>query len=210
MRFQELTTVYDGLMASPSGPGFNKGSTTNRLSDLLNHSSLFDDIFLYPPLLEACAHVVGEPFKLSSLLARTLRQGTPAQELHADLPRDSEDRPLFGFILMLDGFRHENGATRFVPGSHRWPDLPSHRTTGSRGRWPGEVLASGDAGTLIVFNASIWHGRTANVTEHPRRSVQGYFVRRNARSGSDFASFLLPSARTRMGQLARYLLSAQE
>jgi ectoine hydroxylase-related dioxygenase (phytanoyl-CoA dioxygenase family) len=38
-----------------------------------------------------------------------------------------------------------------------------------------EVLASGEAGMLIVFNASIWHGHTANVTENLRRSVQGYF-----------------------------------
>jgi hypothetical protein len=210
MRFLELAAGYDEVMASSPGPEYKEGCTTNRLSGLLNYSSLFDDIFLYPPLLEASARVVGEPFKLTSLLARTLRPGTPPQELHADLTRESEDAPLVGFILMLDSFRRENGATRFVPGSHRWPDVPSNRMTDSRDTWPGEVLASGEAGTLIVFNASIWHGHTANVTKHPRRSVQGYFVRRSAQSGSDFANCLLPSTRSRMSQLARYLLSLRD
>jgi hypothetical protein len=210
MRFQELVADYDEVMASSPGPDFNEGSTTNRLSGLLNYSSRFDDIFLYSPLLEASARLVGEPFKLSSLLARTLRPGTPAQELHSDLPRELEDAPLVGFILMLDSFRRENGATRFVPGSHRWPDVPRDRMTDRRDTWPGEVLANGEAGTLIVFNASIWHGHTANLTTHPRRSVQGYFVRRSAQSGSNFANCLLPSTRNRMSQLARYLLSFRD
>jgi hypothetical protein len=61
------------------------------MSDLLTYASVFDDVYLYPPLLEACSHVIGEPFKLSSFLARTVRGGTPAQELHADLARGSED-----------------------------------------------------------------------------------------------------------------------
>jgi len=210
MRLQGLTADYDDVMASSPGPDFKVGGTTDRLSGLLNYSSLFDDLFLFPPLLEASAHVVGEPFKLSSLLARTLRPGTPAQDLHTDLARDSEDAPLAGFILMLDSFRRENGATRFVPESHRWPDVPSKGMTDRRDTWPGEVLASGAAGTLIVFNASIWHGHTANITEHPRRSVQGYFVRRSTQSGSDFANCLLPSTRSRMSQLAQYLLSFRD
>lgn len=37
--------------------------------------------------------------------------------------RDSADWPLVGFILMIDEFRPDNGATRFVPGSHRWAGL---------------------------------------------------------------------------------------
>src|SRR5262245_42848521 len=104
-RFKELSCAYDEVMAVAAGPDFKIGSTTTRMSDLLGHASVFDDVYLYPPLLEACGHIIGEPFKLSSFLARTLRGRTPAQELHADLPRDSPDAPLLGFILMIDSFR---------------------------------------------------------------------------------------------------------
>jgi ectoine hydroxylase-related dioxygenase (phytanoyl-CoA dioxygenase family) len=180
-RFNQLATTYDELMAAASGPDFKIASTTTRMSDLLSYSSVFDDVFLYAPLLEACRHVIGKPFKLSSFLARTLRAGTPAQELHADLPRDSDDAPLLGFILMIDPFRKDNGATRFIPTSHLWPDLPGDRLSNTRTIYPGEILGCGDPGTMILFNGAIWHSHTANVTPHPRRSIQGYFVRRNAR-----------------------------
>ncbi len=43
---------------------------------------------------------------------------------------------------------------------------------------------------MIIFNASVWHGHTANTTAKARRSIQGYFVRcsipRQAQVGSEF------------------------
>jgi len=201
---------YDEVMASASGPDFSVAGTTTRMSDLLNYNPSFAKIFVHPPLLDACAHVIGEPFKLSSFLGRTLRGETPSQELHADLPRDSDDAPLFGFILMIDRFHAENGATRFVPGSHRWDDLPSDRLCNARAAYPGEVLSCGDAGTMILFNGAVWHGHAANITHCQRRSIQGYFVRRNAHSGFDFRTRTLPLARTRMSPLQRYLLSLDD
>src|SRR5215471_18175839 len=90
----ELGLAYDEVMAVASGPDFKVGSTTTRMSDLLNYGSAFDAIFLYAPLLEACGHIIGEPFKLSSLLARSLRARTLPQELHTDLASGSEDTPL--------------------------------------------------------------------------------------------------------------------
>jgi hypothetical protein len=180
------------------------------MSDLLNYGSIFDDVYLYTPLLEACSHLIGEPFKLSSLLARTLRAGTPSQELHADLTSGSGDAPLLGFILMIDSFREENGATRFVPTSQNWTDLPSDRLCDTRAKYPGEVLCCGERGVMIIFNGAIWHGHTANVTSYARPSIQGYFVRRSARSGFDFRNRLLPAARTRMNPSARYLLALDD
>lgn len=209
-RFDQLAVAYDEVMASASGPDFKVAGTTSRMSDLLSHNSVFDDVFLYPPLLEASNHLIGEPYKLSSFLARTLRAESPAQELHADLPRDSGDAPMLGFILMIDPFREENGATRFVPTSHHWPDLPGDRLSDTRTRYPGEVLGCGDSGSIILFNGAIWHGHTANITAHPRRSIQGYFVRRNARSGFDFRNRLDSAARTRMSALARYLMALDD
>ena len=206
----ELTAAYDQVMAAAAGPDFKIASTTTRMSDLLPYASVFDDVYLYPPLLEACSHIIGEPFKLSSFLARTLRGETPAQVLHADLARDSEDAPLLGFILMVDSFREENGATRFVPTSHRWTDLPCDQMSDARTQYPGEVLGCGERGTMIIFNGAIWHGHTANVTPDARRSIQGYFVRRNARSGFDFRNRLLPAARSRVSPLARYLLGLND
>ena len=98
-KLNAMIVGYDEAMAQACGPNFKAASTTDRLSDLLSTSPIFAEVFLVPPLLELCVHSFGESFKVSSLLARTLRAGTPAQALHADLPRNSADAPLLGFIL---------------------------------------------------------------------------------------------------------------
>jgi len=206
-RLSDLTVMYDDVMNSGTGTDFKIASTTIRMYDLVNRGAAFDDVYIQPPLLEACRHAIGEPFKLSSLLRRTLRPDSPAQELHVDLPRDSADAPN-GRIHSYDrSLTPENGATRFVPTSQNWPDVPSERLTHTRSTVPGEVTACGDAGSVIVFDGAIWHGHMANKTSQKRRSIQGYFVRRTAQSGMDFSARMQPETRGRVCALARYLLS---
>jgi len=203
-RLHRFTAAYDAAMASGDHADLKIASTTTRLYDFVNQSPDFDDIYIYPPLLEACSHVIGQPFKLSSTLGRTLRPHTSAQDLHIDIPRNSEDLPMVGFILMVDEFRPDNGATRFIPGSHLWPTAPP---PGHQSSCESEVLARGPAGSLIIFNGSVWHGHTANQSGQPRRSIQGYFVRRQVRSGIDLPVRMKPETLLRISPLARYVLA---
>jgi len=135
------------------------------------------------------------------------RSRTPAQDLHVDVRRDSADWPLLGFILMVDEFRPDNGATRFVPGSHRWPNAPTDSISDLRAEHAGQVLACGRAGSLLIFNGSAWHGHAANTSRDPRRSIQGAFIPRDGRAGTDFAAGMQPETRARLGPLARQVLA---
>ena len=204
-RMDRLINAYTTAVASATGDDIRVGSTSTRVSDFVNRGSEFDDLYVFPPLLEACRNIIGGPFKLSSLHARTVRPHTPAQALHVDVQRDSADWPLLGFILMVDPFRADNGATRFVPGSHNWPGTPadsmSDPLTGQR------VLACGGTGSLLVFNGSAWHGHSANTSSGPRRSIQGAFIPREGRAGTDFAARMPPETRARLGPLARHVLA---
>ena len=175
-RVAEIDLAYDKLMAPSSSPDFKAGSTTDRRYFADNRMA-FEDIYQHPSLLAASAQLIGQPFKLSSLLGRTLRALSPAQHLHTDIARDSAGAPMVGFILMLDAFTPANGATRFIPGSQRFPDVPSDRLADPRLECRGDVVACGDAGSMIIFNAAVWHGHTANTTLKARRSIQGFFVR---------------------------------
>ena len=47
-----------------------------------------------------------------------------APDVHVQLRHRRMRWPLAGFILMIDEFRPDNGATRFVPGSHQWANDP--------------------------------------------------------------------------------------
>ena len=206
-RMELLVGAYTAAMASATGDEIRVGSTSTKLSDLVNRGAAFDDVYVFPPLLDACCRVIGRPFKLSSLHARTLRPHTPAQELHVDVPRNSGDWPLLGFIVMIDEFRPDNGATRFIPGSHRWPGSPADTLSDQRAAYSGEVLACGKAGSLLVFNGSAWHGHTANTSSAPRRSIQGAFIPRGGSAAIDFAARMQPETHKRLSPLARQVLA---
>ncbi len=206
-RVERLANAYTAAVASATVDDVKIGSTSTRVSDFVNRGPEFDPLYMFPPLLEACCLVIGRPFKLSSLHARTVRPCTPAQDLHVDVQRDSADWPLLGFILMVDEFRPDNGPTRFVPGSHRWPGTPADSISDLRAEHAGHVLACGRAGSLLIFNGSAWHGHAANTSSDPRRSIQGAFIPRDGRAGTDFAAGMRPETRARLGPLARQVLA---
>ncbi len=206
-RMERLAIAYNGAVASATCDDVHIGNASTRVADFVNRGPEFDDLYIFPPLLEACGRVIGRPFKLSSFHSRTLRAHTPAEALHVDVQRDSTDWPLLSFILMVDEFRSDNGATRFMPGSHLWPGMPEATMSDVRADHPGQVLACGAAGSLLIFNGSAWHGHTANTSSGPRRSLQGAFIPRGGRAGTDFADRMQPETRARLGPLARQVLA---
>jgi len=204
---EPLVDAYTAAVSSATGADVRVGSTSTRVSDLVNRGEAFDGLYIFPALLAACCRVIGGPFKLSSLVARTLRPHSPAQELHVDVRRDSADWPILGFILMVDEFRPENGATRFVPGSHEWLSTPEETVGDVRADHHGQALACARAGSLLIFNGSAWHGHTANTSDQPRRSIQGHFIPRDGQAATDFAARMQPQTHARLGPLARYVLA---
>jgi ectoine hydroxylase-related dioxygenase (phytanoyl-CoA dioxygenase family) len=203
----QLAAAYDSAVASADPEDVSVGSTTTRVHDLVNRGPEFDALYIYQPVLEACYRVIDRPFKLSSLLARTVRARARAQTLHVDFERDRDGWPMIGFILMLDEFRSDNGATRFVPGSHKWDTIPDDLMNAPLEDYKGQILACGPAGSIIVYDGSIWHGHTANLSAEPRRSIQGAYIRREAQSGVNLPARMSPETLARISPLARYVLA---
>ncbi len=201
-----LSTAYDAIEASATGDEIRIGSTTTRIGNFVNRGPEVDDLYVFPPLLDACCRVIGQPFKLSSLHSRTLRPATPDQSLHVDVRRESADWPLLGFILMVDEFRPDNGATRFIPGSHFWSAVPDDSLSDLQADVPGRGLACGSAGSLLIFNGSTWHGHAANTSARPRRSLQGAFIPRNGSAATNWSARMQPETRARLSPVASYVL----
>lgn len=206
-QMERLPAAYTAAVAAATGDDIRIGRTSTRVSDFVNRGPAFDHLYVLRPLLEACCGVIGRPFRLSAFRARTVHPHTPAQEWHVDVQRGSADWPLLGFILMVDDFRPDNGATRFVPGSHRWSGTPDDTLSDLQADHDEQVLACGNAGSLLVFNGSTWHGHSANASDGPRRSLQGAFVPRDGHGGTDFATRMTPETHARLGPLARYVLA---
>jgi hypothetical protein len=202
-----LTDAYNAAVSSAIREDTKVGSTSTRVEDFVNRGKEFDHLYVLPPLLSACCQVIGRPFKLSSFHARTLHPYSQSGQLHTDVRRNSVDWPLLSFILMVDDFRPENGATRFVPGSHHWPCVPQDTLSDLRTHYDGQVQACGPAGSLLIFNGSVWHDHSANESGKPRRSLQGAFIPRDGHAGTDFAVRMQPETRARISSLAQYVLA---
>jgi Phytanoyl-CoA dioxygenase (PhyH) len=202
-----VAAAYDVAVESAAPDEISVGSSTTRVNGLVNRGPEFDPLYLHPLALEACGRILNEPFRLSTVHARTLRPKTGAQNLHVDYQRDHRGWTMIGFIYMLDPFRDDNGATRFVPGSHLWSTVPPELLAGSNADYPGQVLACAPAGSMILFNGSVWHGHAANRSAEPRRSIQGAYIRRDAESKADLMKSLLPETLSRLSPLAKSMLA---
>ena len=164
-----LAEAYDWAVAT-ADPADVSVRASMRVHAFVNRGPEFDGLYIYPLLLAACGRVIGRAFKLNSMLARTLPPGKPAQALHVDVKRNADGWPLVVFVVMVDEFHAGNDATRFVPGSLVWPREPDE-VVGAADAHVGEVLACGPAGSIIVFNGSVWHGNSANSSSRCRRSI---------------------------------------
>ncbi len=188
-------------VACADGAEVHTGSTSVRVNGILDRVPELGALLDHEALLDAAREIIGGAFRLSSFHSRSVRPGARSQALHQDVAPDDEAWPLAGFILMLDPFTERNGATRFLPGSR---GLAEFSEAGSKGH-PTET-ACGRAGSLIVFDGSMWHGHGPNTTASWRHSVQGAFIPRSARPSVDFERVLSREAVRGLSPAARGLL----
>ncbi len=205
-RVHALQTAYDAAAQTAAPEDVRRGRTSTRITDFVTRDAIFDCIYIWPPALDAARQVVGASFRLSAFHARTLHPGAPAQELHVDIPPTSDAWPMLGLILMVDAFHADNGATRFIPGSHRRAEAPAVILADPFASQPDELLACGPAGSIILFNASAWHSHTANSTALPRRSLQATFIPSTGRPATDFRARMPADVLARLTDTARNLL----
>jgi hypothetical protein len=187
---QRLATAYDRAVIAARAPDLktSRAGSSVRLAELFKYGTAFDDLLALEPVAEACELVIGESFKLSSFGARTVLPGATEQALHVDVRIEQDAWPLVGFIVMVDGFRQDNGATRFVPGSHKWARVWKDATTNLRPGHDHLISACGTAGSVIVFDGSTWHGHGANLTKAPRRSIHGAYIPRDGTAAVKWSS----------------------
>lgn len=179
-----------------------------RLANLANKGEIFRHLYAHPLILAGARQVMGSDVRLSMLNARDVPPGNdPQMPLHQDT---DEDRP-GGFhsataIWMLDDFSPENGATRVVPGSHLFNTSPFD-VLADPSAHPDEVVVSGRAGDVLLFNGHLWHTGGANQSASQRRAILAHYLkaplpgredRRQALSPTIIA-YLTPVERTLLG-----------
>ena len=168
---------------NPVVQAFN-GAQTKQVGGVVGISRTFaTDVLCSPVLLALCDRVLlpscaRYQMNIGHLLQRG--PGSDEQWLHrdesvwSDVPkRDGVELQLASVIALVD-FTRDNGATRIVPGSHRWDDralTPAEQMARPRPEPDQIAFAEMPAGSAVVYTGGVLHGGGANVTSIPRRGV---------------------------------------
>ena len=155
------------LADTPAGRNPFEGAHTRRVYALFAKTRTMDGAALHPLVLGVVERVIGHA-QLSAPTGIEIGPGEVAQILHHDdsiypLPRPHPEMVL-NTMWALDDFVEANGATRIVPGSHRWGDEKPTATTET-------IAAEMAAGSVLFYIGSLWHGGGANRTDRPRLGV---------------------------------------
>jgi Phytanoyl-CoA dioxygenase (PhyH) len=196
-----------------AGHEFKQEEHAHRLSNLVDKGEVFRRAVILPGLLDYVRHVLGPEMKLSSLNARSADpHSEDGQPLHVDMGaiRDERGYWVCNTVWMLDAFTKENGATRMVPGSHKWGTRPQDVMADTMAPHPEEILLTGEAGSIAVMNAHMWHGGTANRTSAPRLAMHAFYCRSDKPQQQYQKRLLRPEVQAGMGPDLRRLLALDD
>lgn len=196
-----------------AGREFRTEEHAHRLANLVDKGDVFRRAIVLPRLLEYVRHVLGPGIKLSSLNARSADPNTDVgQPLHVDMGAIPDERGYWvcNTVWMLDDFTLDNGPTRMVPGSHKWGQRPQDVLEDPLAPHPDEVMLTGQAGTVAVMNAHLWHGGTANRTSRPRLAMHAFYCRRDKPQQQYQKKLLRPDVQAALSPDVRDILALDD
>ena len=166
--------AVDGLLADldeyieskPKGNGNFTGFETKRVHSLFAKTEKIQAFVAHDKVLQMADLALlpfCESYTLQSNSITAIGPGESVQPLHRDdmlypLARDDERNTVCTAFWALSNFSESNGATRMIPGSHRWDDerKPTEEET---------VQAVMPKGSVCLFLGGIYHGGGQNHTQ---------------------------------------------
>jgi ectoine hydroxylase-related dioxygenase (phytanoyl-CoA dioxygenase family) len=163
-----LTNLETSFDVQPAGNSF-EGARTLRVYNLLALDRVWERVPVHPKVLPIVEGVLDPGCLISSLSSIRILPGEVAQPIHADdqlLPIPKPHIPtVCNSMWALTDFTDANGATRLVPGSHRYDHSPDY------GAPYDTIAAEMPKGSVLIWHGSLWHGGGANATDRDRIGI---------------------------------------
>jgi ectoine hydroxylase-related dioxygenase (phytanoyl-CoA dioxygenase family) len=166
----ELVKALEPYEATrPMGRNNFEGEKTRRIYSLAGKGPIFMALAEHPRIVRLVDRLLLPNWLLSTMQSIRIYPDETPQPWHTDdafypIPRP-HPRLALSVIWAIEPFTATNGATEVIPGSHLWgsehPDDRSH--TVSQAIMP--------AGSAIIFEATLWHRGSANVTGGTRLAI---------------------------------------
>ncbi len=156
------------------------GEGVDSVPQLVAHTQTFVPYLTDERVLGTAEAMFGPYVKTSATIGLVNNPGNARGYWHADwpfnqtvanhVPAPYPDAALhLSSIWMLTPFNETTGGTLVVPGSHRMPDNPSGENGVDRNApYPTEVNATGEPGSVLLFDSRMWHAVPPNMSDSPR------------------------------------------
>ena len=193
---------------TPMGSDDFAGFRTRRTGSLIARSPSFRPLATHPSVIAALDRVLGDHttnYQLHLTQVIEIGPDEPGQLIH----RDQWAFDFFPFpagfevechcMWALTDFTDANGATRVIPGSHKWEDR-------LRPTYDQSVPAEMSKGSVLLYIGSLYHGGGANRSAGARRGINvGYTLSWLRQEENQYLACPLEVARTLDDDLLRLM-----
>jgi fumagillin biosynthesis dioxygenase len=218
---EELEALRHGLDAaldSARAQGqilFREGVDVNdrsvRVLHLLDQDPAFAGLIDHRTMRGLVSSVLGERYLLSSLSANISLPGSESMGIHNDLMAVLPEPWIAPYgtnlFICLDDMDEENGATRYLPGSHRF----TTNDMAGDGDLERTVAIPASAGSVVAMDGRLWHTSGPNrSTDRPRRILIAFYVASFIRAQYNWGALLSEAAKSRLSPDVRQLLGLDD
>lgn len=178
-----------------------------RVYNLPEHDPVFVELLRAPRAQEAIGWLLGSHVLVSNFTANIALPGSGSMRVHSDqalvIPEPWTAPWAMNIIWCLDDVRADNGATLYLPGSHRYQTFAEV---------PAEPLGlmkpmEAPAGSFIAMDGRLWHTSGANVTaDQQRRQMFAYYSMDFIRQQMNWEAALSPGTKESLDDDARRML----
>lgn len=159
-------------------PVLDPNASNVRVFYLLELDAIFRELIAHPLAVDMVRTLLGRQFLISNFTANIARPGSKSMALHSDqslvVPEPWVQPWSLNVIWCLTDVTFENGATLFIPGSHKWRSRAEVPADADKRLRPFEAKA----GAFVVMDGRVWHTSGANVTADQDRAMMfGYYTK---------------------------------
>ena len=204
---EEAEAASESLGLPVTIEALDPGGRNRRVYDLVARGSVFEGLAEHPVVLAAVEALLGADIILSNFTANTALPGSGSMNAHCDqstvMPEPWPEMMAMNAIWCLHDVDEENGATRYLTGSHEYtafadvPDDPKQSM----------VPFSADAGSVILMHGRLWHTSGENrSTDRDRSLLFAFYTRSFLRPQTNWWRVIGEERRGRLSPRLRDLL----
>ena len=142
--------------------------------NLINKGDCFIPLINHPKIYPLIEHIIGEKIILCSMGAHMNGSDNEKMPLHQDqwplVPHPLDFSVMANTMVLVSDNSPENGGTRLIPGSHKWPKIDYKTANSSKYQEMAKSITA-PKGSAIVWEGRVWHGNGLNRSGTVRSNI---------------------------------------